>query len=392
MVCSRPVEEAGTRGEVTEHSETHGLHILHIAAPAPYGGLESVIRSLARGQLIAGSRVDVVAIHEPLAQPHPFVEALTSEGICVHVIQVRGRGYLSERAAVRALCRSIKPSIVHSHGYRPDFVDAPVARAEDIPTVTTVHGFTGYGWRGRIYEKLQRHAMHRFDAVIAVSQPIASELLRDGIEPARLYTIPNALDEGITPLPRDAARKALGLDRDSFVVGWVGRLSPEKGPDVFLDALALLKDTNVRACIVGDGPERARLESQAVRLGVSDRIKWTGSIPDAGRIFSAFDTFVLSSRTEGTPVVLIEAVNAGVAVIATRVGGIPDLVSEKEAFLVNPLAPAEIASAVRLVQSAADEALGRTVAAGERLQARNRHKSWVSDYDRVYRTLLDNRG
>jgi glycosyltransferase involved in cell wall biosynthesis len=90
--------------------------------------------------------------------------------------------------------------------------------------------------------------------------------------------------------------------------------------------------------------------------------------------------------------VLIEAVNAGVAVIATRVGGIPDLLSEKEAFLVNPLAPAEIASAVRLVQSAADEALGRTVAAGERLQARNRHKSWVSDYDRVYRTLLDNRG
>jgi glycosyltransferase involved in cell wall biosynthesis len=176
------------------------------------------------------------------------------------------------------------------------------------------------------------------------------------------------------------------------VVGWVGRLSPEKGPDVFLDALALLKDTNVRACIVGDGPERARLESQAVLLGVSDRIKWTGSIPDAGRIFSAFDTFVLSSRTEGTPVVLIEAVNAGVAVIATRVGGIPDLLSEKEAFLVNPLAPAEIASAVRLVQSAADEALGRTVAAGERLQARNRHKSWVSDYDRVYRTLLDNRG
>src|SRR6185437_903665 len=96
------------------------LNILHIAAPAPYGGLESVVRSLARGQRRAGCSVEVVAIHEPSAHAHPFVEALAADGINAHIIEVAGRAYLRERSAVRALCAKLKPSIVHTHGYRPD--------------------------------------------------------------------------------------------------------------------------------------------------------------------------------------------------------------------------------------------------------------------------------
>lgn len=364
------------------------MHILHVAAPAPYGGLESVIRSLAKGQQSAGCSVDVVAIHEPLGEAHPFVAALTSDGIRAHSIEIIGRAYRRERAAVRALCLDLKPSIVHTHGYRPDVIDAPAARGELIPTVTSVHGFTSYGLRGKLYELLQRRAFRRFDAVVAVSQSIAKKLVSTGVEPKRIYTIPNAVDDLVAALPRADARRELGLAEDDFVLGWVGRLSPEKGPDIFLDALGQLKDLNVVACIVGDGPQRSSLEAQATALGIADRIRWAGRIPDAVRVFGAFDVVALSSRTEGTPIVLIEAVHAGIPAIATRVGGVPDLVTDNEAFLVSPLSATEISAAVRLVQSAPGEAQRRALAASLRLKANNSHSAWVTQYDRVYRTLL----
>lgn len=331
-----------------------------------------------------------MAIHEPLAQPHPFLEALAADGIDAHVIEVEGRAYSRERAAVRAMCARLKPSIVHTHGYRPDVIDSPAARRLGIPTVTTVHGFTSYGIRGKLYEILQRRAFRHFDAVVAVSQPIAKKLFSVGIEPSRIHVIPNATNDIVAPVTRDEARQSLGLGPTDFIIGWVGRLSPEKGPDVFVAALAELTHNNVCACVIGDGPQRTALEAQAKSLGIAERIHWAGNIPDAGRLFSAFDVFVLSSRTEGTPIVLIEAVTAGVPVVATRVGGIPDLLSPNEAYLVEPLsAPHDIASAVQLVQSAPEDARRRIAGAAARLACADAHDNWIGEYERVYRTLLE---
>lgn len=364
------------------------MRILHVAAPAPYGGLESVIRSLARSQRNAGAHVDVVAIHEPLARMHPFVEALARDGTPVHAIEVGGRAYLRERARIAALCCQLQPSIVHTHGYRADVIDAPVASSRGVKVVTTVHGFTSYGMRGRLYELLQIRAFRHFDAVVAVSQPIAKKLVTVGVDPGRVHIIRNAVDDRAVPMSRDDARRELGIGAKEFVIGWVGRLNPEKGPDVFIAALAELADSDVRACIVGDGPELTSLMAQAKSLGIAERISWAGSVPNAGRLFTAFDVFVLSSHTEGTPIVLIEAAKAGVPIIATRVGGIPDILQENQAYLVQPASPREIASAVRLVQSAPDDARGRTVAA-TRLVSSDAHAKWIGEYERVYRTLLE---
>lgn len=346
------------------------------------------MRSLARGQRRAGCSVEVVAIHEPSAHAHPFVEALAADGINAHIIEVAGRAYLRERSAVRALCAKLKPSIVHTHGYRPDVIDSPAASRDGIKTVTTVHGFTSYGVRGRLYEILQRRAFRHFDAVVAVSQPIAKKLVTVGIDPGRVHVIPNATDDPVASVPREQARQTLGLRPQDFVVGWVGRLSPEKGPDVFVAALAQLTRDEIRACVIGDGPERPALEAQATSLGVADRICWAGSVANAGRLFSAFDVFVLSSRTEGTPIVLIEAVAAGVPIVATRVGGVPDLLGDSDAYLVEPLSPPDIASAVRLVQRAPDDARRRTASAVNHLLSADAHAKWIDEYERVYRIIL----
>jgi glycosyltransferase involved in cell wall biosynthesis len=123
---------------------------------------------------------------------------------------------------------------VHSHGYRADIVDAMHLR-RTVPIVTTVHGYTGGGIRNRVYEGLQRRAFRQFDGVVAVSAQLGRELGK-AVRSECLHVLPNAFHP--PPLAtRAAARAALGIPVDSFVAGWVGRMSKEKGADVLLDAL-----------------------------------------------------------------------------------------------------------------------------------------------------------
>ena len=202
-----------------------------------------------------------------------------------------------------------------------------------IPIVTTVHGFTGGGWKNRAYEAMQRFAFRRFDAVVAVSQPQADQLRDGGVSNHRLHVIPNALAPHGAPLDRAAARQALELPPEGLFAGWVGRVSREKGVDLFIDALSSIGDRVIRGVIVGDGPERASEQARAEALAPA-RFLWLGAVPDAARYFAAFDLFVLSSRTEGLPMVLLEAMAAGVPLVTTNVGGIPSLLSAAEGSLV----------------------------------------------------------
>src|SRR5262249_54808682 len=148
---------------------------------------------------------------------------------------------------------------------------------------------------------------------------------------------------------RAAARSALGLDPNQFVIGWVGRMTPEKGLDVMVDAMKALVDSPVMLCAVGDGAERAPCEARAASLGVSDHIRWAGLVREAGRYFQAFDVLALSSRTEGVPMVVLEAMAAEIPLVVTAVGGIPDVVSPREAMLVPSEKPDELAGAIKRV-------------------------------------------
>ncbi len=117
------------------------------------------------------------------------------------------------------------------------------------------------------------------------------------------------------------------------MVGWVARLIPVKACDVFLRALADCRGLPLKAAIVGDGPERAALETLTAELGLQHQVKFCGARQQAGQFFSAFDAFVLSSKSEGTPMTLLEAMAAGVPIVTTEVGGIPDVVTATEALL-----------------------------------------------------------
>jgi glycosyltransferase involved in cell wall biosynthesis len=358
--------------------------ILHIVAPAEVGGLERVVHALVLGHRDRGHDVRVVVVLDEDGLGHPFLGPLRRAGIQVFPLPLPPRRYLRERSFVGRLCRRARPDVVHTHGYRCDVVDGGSARAQGIPTVTTVHGFTGGGPKNRFYEWLQRRAFRRFDAVVAVSRKQVDQLKEAGVEPERIHVLPNAWQSRNSIFDRAEARRRLGVSNGTFSIGWVGRLSQEKGLDVLIDSLGCLGDMPVEIAVVGDGRERGEWEERAAAAGLNSRLKWLGAVRDADRLFRAFDVFVLSSRTEGVPMVLFEAMAAGTPIVATAVGGVPDVVSCREALLVPPENAASLAGAIRAVRDDPDATTARVEAARRRLAGDFAVEPWLTQYEELY--------
>ena len=375
MMCSSP--------------PTARLSVLHVLDPPPVGGAGTVVAALALGARGSAVQARVAAVIAPDQNDHPFLAALQNAGVEVFTVEVPRRGYVRERTEVARLCRRLRPDVVHTHGYRADVVDAPVARRLGIPVVSTAHGFTGGDVKNRFYQWLQRRALRRFDAVAAVSRTLVDDLADGGIPRERLWYVQNGYAPD-PPLGGDAACRALGLTPDGFRVGWVGRLSVEKGPDVLIEALRQLGDVPVTVSFVGAGPLQPALEARAVALQVADRIRWHGLVPGAGRLLRAFGAFALTSRTEGTPMALLEAMAAEVPIIAAGVGGVPDVVSPNEALLVPPEDPRAVATALREVFGNPAAARRRARAARERVEQEFGLAAWLGRYEAVYRAVRSN--
>lgn len=364
------------------------LRVVQISAPAAVGGLETVVRSLSTGLVERGHQVTAISVIEPGTDIDSFVEPMSAAGVNSVVIEVGARSYLDERRQVHGLLAQIGPDVLHTHGYRPDVLHGLHALRSGIRTVSTVHGYSKMGGLSNISEWLQKRALRRFDAVISVSAPLASLLQDFGIPRDRLHIIPNALAVTERASGRSGAQRALGLDRNlGPVLGWVGRLVPIKGGDVFLEALAHLTGSEWTACIIGDGPERPSLEEQARRLGITERVAFVGEIDNASEAMADFDMVVLSSRSEGTPMVLLEAMSMGIPVIATSVGGIPDVVQDGiDGRLVPSESPEALAAAIGafLVDPEAARTLGEQ--GRERLRRDFSHSAWLERHEKLYVT------
>ncbi len=366
------------------------MRVLHIVAPGEVGGLERVVQLLSQGQARAGAKVHVAVLLDRASADPALVDFFAATGVTPHPIVIPARTYWRERAAILDLGRRLRPDVVQTHGCRPDVVDAPAARRLGIPTVTTVHGFVGGDWKNRLYEWVQRRAYRSFDAVVAVSRPLRDRLVLDGVPSNRIHVIQNGWQENAPPFDRATARHVLGVSAEGFRVGWVGRLSSEKGPDVLLEALVHLTDLPLSVSMVGNGRERQSLRARVQRLGIERQVHWHGLVPDMARRFAAFDILVLSSRTEGTPIVLFEAMAAGVPIVAACVGGVPDVVSPGEALLVPPEDPVALAAAIRAVYRNPAEARTRAQRARVRLFTDFTVPPWIGRYDAIYRLVSTN--
>jgi glycosyltransferase involved in cell wall biosynthesis len=285
----------------------------------------------------------------------------------------------------------LRPDVVHTHGERTDVLHIGAARKLGVPAVTTVHGSSRLGGKARLHVPTQLCILRRFAAVVAVSGPIHESLSGLWVRPSRVHRIPNAWDGNRPSLDRSAARRRLGLESEGFVVGWVGRLIPVKGADLFLRAIARA-DPDIIACLIGDGGERDRIENLATSLGLEGRVRLAGAVDGAADFLPAFDALVLSSSSEGTPVVLFEAMAAGVPIVASAVGGVPDMLSTDEAILVLPGDPEALARAIGSVKANAAAAEARVRAADLRLRTEFDFETWLLRHERVYRSVLATRG
>jgi glycosyltransferase involved in cell wall biosynthesis len=367
------------------------MKILHILAPAQFGGLERVVVALAAGHRARNHRVAVAALLERGASEPAILSELRASDVSVQPVVLGRRAHWDQSKRLAALCAEFKPDVVHSHGYLPDILVAARRWRHGLRTVSTVHGFTGESLRMRLYEWLQIRAHRRFDAIVAVSTPIRDRLVAAGVAGDRVRTVRNAWAPGAARLVESGEARALLGTSGDFTLGWVGRVSHEKGLDVLVRALPALSDVSVQLTVIGDGPERPNVEALARDLRVDQRLRWMGTLPDAGRFMRGFDAFVLSSRTEGTPISLLEAMHACVPVVATAVGGVPDVVSPGEAVLVPPEQPEALAAAIRLTLADPSSAAQRAARARKRLADDFSAEPWLDAYESIYHEIHTSR-
>lgn len=259
--------------------------------------------------------------------------------------------------------RRCRPQIVHLHQLKARALGAVAARAARVPhVVQTYHGTLFQGYHSRLFTAalilgercLGRWLVHRS---IAISEAVRRELLNRGIVARhRLTVIP--LGVQLTPLLHasrhaGALRQELRIPPEAMLIGFVGRLVAIKAADQFVEAAAEVVRTARRpvyAVVVGDGPQRSRLEQQVRAMELADRILFPGWRRDLVQVYGDLDVLASSSRNEGTPVAIIEAMAARRAIVATRVGGIPDLIEDgRTGLLVEPNNPRSLAAALRRV-------------------------------------------
>jgi len=238
---------------------------------------------------------------------------------------------------VRRLIGERRIELVHSHGKGAGLYGRLAARRAGIPSIHTFHGihYARYpvGLRG-LYLALERRLAAIGTAVIHVSESQAREAEALRLAPAgRTHVIVNGVDvAGLTAKaePREAARAALGLADGELGIGIVARLDPIKAVDALLEAFARVARALPRArlIVIGDGPEAGRLHALTRSLGIDSRVRFTGAVPDAARLLGGLDLYVSASRREGLSLAVLEAMALGLPVVATRVAGHVDAVSD----------------------------------------------------------------
>ena len=306
------------------------------------------------------------------------------------------------------LIRTLRPTILHTHTAKAGTVGRIAAllagRARPPIVVHTFHGHVLRGYFGRFrtafFRLLERLLAGITDALIAVSPEVRDELVALGVAPISKFTV---IRLGIELESRVAehvearaeTRRVMGVGDERFLVGWTGRMTGVKRTDVVLRAFALLRSRGVPAklCMVGDGPDRGKIEELASELGIVRDCLFTGYQEEVGPFFAAFDVFVLPSANEGTPVTAIEALASGCTVVATRVGGVPDVVQDGEdGILIEPDSPEQLANA--LVLLAGDPELRARMGAAGRTRTLPRYavSRLIDDVDALYRELLERKG
>jgi glycosyltransferase involved in cell wall biosynthesis len=345
--------------------------VAHVLSSLRIGGQERVALDLASGQVEAGHSVLVVSLAP--ASDSPLAAAFEARGVGVRTEPKRVGLDPTLSLRLARLFRRERPTVVHTHNRVPLIYAAAPARVAGARVVHTRHG-PGRGSGGERW--LRRAAGQFLNAYVAVT-PELETLARElgDCHPGKLSVIENGIDLArFTPAPdaRAAARAALGLPENAWVVGSVGRLAPEKDYPLFVRAAAPLLGPDARLLIVGGGSEAEAIRAEANRAGVGAFVTLPGPRDDVPSALAAMDAFALSSKLEGLPLSVLEAMAVKLPVVVPAIGGLPTLIRDGETGLLFPAGDAT-ALGRHLGGLRADPARARTIAAAGQAYVHQRH-------------------
>jgi glycosyltransferase involved in cell wall biosynthesis len=291
------------------------------------------------------------------------------------------------------VCRQQRVAIWHGHDYKTNALGLLLKRFHRMRLVTTVHGWVHHTTRTPMYYKVDRWCLPRYEKVFCVSDDLHTICRDIGVKDENNILLENGIDtvEYTRRRTTGEAKALLGYPVNELLVGAVGRLEPEKAFELLIRAIHRLNDSelSVRLVIVGEGHDRSRLEGIATELGIADRVQLVGWQSDVRGYFEAMDLFVLSSLREGLPNVLLEAMALKVPCVATRIAGIPKLITDgRDGRLVSPNDLDELTRAVHeLLTSDRMRAEFRT-AARETIETRYSFAARIGKIARVYDEML----
>lgn len=314
-----------------------GLKVLQLGTVGPLYGAERWILALIRNLDPVRIESHVAVIADQPGAAAPLLDATRALGFATHSIDAPGRFNWAAVRGLRDLVQRGGFDIVHSHGYKADIITWLALRGTKTKMVSTPHGWSANaGWKLQAYEALGRRAMRRFNAVVPLSDDLYNGLAADQAIASRLHKITNGvdIDEILEPMPVPAELTA--FRGEGPVIGYIGQLIARKDVATLITAFASWNRKDARLVLVGEGPARTELIEQAQALGVDDRVLFTGFRADRLAWLKAFDAFVLPSRLEGIPRCLMEALVAGVPVIASDIPGNRDIVHDGETGLLFP--------------------------------------------------------
>jgi glycosyltransferase involved in cell wall biosynthesis len=334
-----------------------------------------------------------------------MVELGSTDPVPVMVVPALGREIspLDDLLALWRLiviARRFRPDVVHTHLAKAGFLGRIAGRLAGAPVIVhTYHGtvFSGYfsAWRSAVFVGLERWLGRISSRLIAITPAQRRELIDLRLAPPdRIVEIALGfdLDRFATPIDRREARAACGITAAGPLIGIVARLVPIKDIPTFVHAVRILatRVPGLQAIVVGDGDDRPALEALVSELGLTDRVRFLGIRGDMPTVYAALDVVVLTSRNEGSPVSIIEAMSSRRAVVATKVGGVPDVVSDGESgLLAEPGDPEDVARKVERLLG--DAALRSRLGERGQVIARARYGSarLVSDVTSLYLSALE---
>jgi glycosyltransferase involved in cell wall biosynthesis len=315
------------------------LRILHLITRLPIGGAERLILGVLRN-LDPATFESVVCCIQDRGELAGVVEALGVPVLCLGFMQ---RGGYDRRVvpALRRIMRDHRIDVVHTHLYHANLYGRLAARRERIPAIASVHNtYARSKWHRRL---INRYLARYSYAITASSVDVEKDVLElDRVPKRKLIRMPNAIDLSRvqTDLAPAQAKKRLGFVATDRVIATVGRVEEQKGHAFLLEAFALLRrrpgGESLRLLIVGDGRLLPDLRALAVRMGLDDVSRFPGQISQLADVYRAMDVFVMPSLWEGLSLAMLEAMAAGLPVVATEVGGARDVLGDSEWGLLVP--------------------------------------------------------